>query len=104
MGWETIAAVAGGIVLIGNVCTLIYKWIRPAIQLKETVQELERRSVNDYKVLQGVKEAIEHNEKVNRMQLLTMMQMINHDIDGNNIEKLKATREHILAMLAEIEK
>lgn len=103
MGWETMAAVAGGIVLLGNVGAVIYKWISPALRLKERVEELERKSENDYKVLSEVKEALENNKKVNRMQLLTMAQMLNHDIDGNEIEKIKETRDNVLKMLSELD-
>jgi len=104
MSWELIAGVAGAIVLIGNAGAVIYKWIRPAITVKQTVEELERRTANDYEALKEMKKAIERSDQVNQLHLNVMLKMLNHMIDGNGKEDMKKTRDDIQDMLAGIEK
>ncbi len=100
MTWELIAAIAGGIVLLGNAGAMIYKWIRPALKVKETVEELDRRSKNDFEAIQRLEKAIEQNEQVNRLHLVVMLNMLNHMIDGNGVDDMKETRKDIENLLA----
>ena len=100
MSWELIAAIAGGIVLLGNAGAVIYKWIRPALQVKEDVEELNRRSKNDFEAIQKLETTIENVEQVNRMHLRVMLNIINHMIEGNNIDSMKETRKDIENLLA----
>ena len=103
MSWELIAGIAGGIVLIGNAGAMIYKWIRPAIMVKQKVEELDRRTVNDYEAIKKLQDTIERNNQVNQLHLTVMLRMLNHMIDGNGKEEMKETRDEIQNMLAGIE-
>lgn len=99
--WGLVAGIAGGIVLIGNVGGVIYKWVAPALRIKRTVEELERRSVKDYEAIKKIEQSMEKSEKLDRLQLSAMMDMMNHMIDNNNVEEMKKTRKKIQDMLAE---
>lgn len=98
---DTILAVGGGIVLLGNVCKIIYKVFHPAVKVKQDVeavkQEVEELKNHDRKDY----EAIQHLNKMNRAQCNLLLSMMNHMIDGNGIEKMKATRDEIQNMLSE---
>lgn len=104
MSWELIAGVAGAIVLIGNAGAMIYKWIRPALMVKQKVEELDRRTVNDFEAIKEMREAIERSDQVNQLHLNVMLKMLNHMIDGNGKEEMRKTRDDIQDMLAGIEK
>ena len=41
---------------------------------------------------------------MNRTQCVVMIQMLNHLIDGNHVEKMKETRKKLQDLLADIEK
>ena len=104
MSWELITGIAGAVVLIGNAGAIIYKWIRPAIMVKQKVEELDRRTVNDFEALKEMRAAIERSDQVNQLHLNVMLKMLNHMIDGNGKEDMKKTRDDIQNMLAGVDK
>lgn len=98
---EAILAAGGGIVMAGEVCRVIYKVCHPAVKVrqdveavKQDVEELKSHDRKDY-------EAIQHLNRMNRAQCNLLLSMMNHMIDGNGIEKMKATRDEIQNMLSE---
>lgn len=97
---ETLLAIAGGVVLLGNAGAIVYKWIRPALQIKEEVEELDRRTRNDYDSINELKGAIKRNEEVNKLQLVVMLDILNHLIDGNDVDEMKETRKKVQQLLA----
>ena len=100
MTLEMILAGAGGIVLLGNAGAMIYKWIRPALKVKEDVAELDRRTRSDYESINELKGAIKRNEVVNKLQLVVMLDILNHLIDGNDVDEMKETRKKVQQLLA----
>lgn len=101
MTWSIVAAIAGGIVLVGNAGAMVYKWIRPALQVKKDVEKLDRRTKADYESLKRIEEALERIEKRQRGIVISEIEILNHMIDGNNTEKMKETRDKIQATLAD---
>lgn len=101
MTWQMIAAIAGGIVLIGNAGAVLYKWIRPALQVKKDVEELDRRTKQDYEALQKIQATLERIESKQRALIVSEVAIINHMIDGNNVDKMQETRDRIQAMLVD---
>ena len=91
---ETLLAVGGAIVLAGNVGAVLFKWVRPAVTIKQDVEVLKEHDRNDY-------EALQHLNKMNRAQCNLLLCMINHMIDGNGIEEMKRTRKQITDILSE---
>lgn len=104
MSWELFTGIAGAIVLIGNAGAMIYKWIRPAMLVKQKVEELDKRTVNDYDAIKEIQATIERSNKINQLHLNVMLKMLNHMIDGNGKEEMKKTRDDIQDMLAGAEK
>lgn len=88
MNWETILAVAGGVVVLGNCIKTLAAWLAPAKKLTETVADHGRKLANDDKRLDQL-------ETDNQMILKSLFALVNHDIDGNGIDRLKATREEL---------
>lgn len=99
MTWQMIAAIAGGIVLVGNAGAMIYKWIRPALQVKKDVEELDRRTKQDYEALKRIEESLTRIEKQNRSIIVSEIAILNHMIDDNNVDKMQETRDKIQQML-----
>lgn len=88
MNWEAILAVAGGVVLLGNFFKTLAGWLAPVTKLTATVAEHDRKLVNDDRRLN-------QQDADNQMMLKCLFVLINHDIDGNGIDKLKSTREEL---------
>lgn len=95
MTWEIILAIAGGIVLIANAGTAIYKWIRPAVNIKADVEQLKEHDRRDYEALNGMR-------ALNKAQCHGMVSMMNHMIDGNHVDKMKETRDDLLELMSKI--
>lgn len=103
MSWELIAAVAGGIVLIGNAGAILYKWIRPALQVKKDVEELDRRTKQDYEALKKIQASLDRIENKQRALIVSEIAILNHMIDDNNVERMQETRDKIQQMLVDNE-
>lgn len=99
MGWETIAGILGAIVLFGNAISVLWKWLNPAITMKQKVETIEKEIVDIQKHEKTDLEAIEHLQEMNKLQCQAMLCIINHMIDGNGIQKMKETREEIQDLL-----
>lgn len=101
MTWQMIAAIAGGIVLIGNAGAIIYKWIRPALQVKKDLEEMDRRTKSNHEALERIEASLNRIESVQRGLIVSEIAILNHMIDGNSKEQMKDTRDKIQAMLVE---
>lgn len=101
MTWLTISGILGGIVLIGNVGGLIYKVISPAYKLKTTVEEHDKAIKEIHKHEKNDLETLNDLKASNRLQLKTMLDIVNHFIDGNHVEQMKKTRDEIQDMLTD---
>ena len=85
---QMILAICGGIGIIGSAGAVVFKIIRPAVNINSRVAELERRSQSDYKAIHSLIES-------NRTQNLALLAMVNHMIDGNGVDRLKETRDRM---------
>lgn len=103
MAWETIAGIAGAIVLIGNAGAILFKWIRPALQIKEKVRALEEHDRKDFETLKRIEEITSKIERQQRMMMVSQVSTLNHMIDNNNISEMKKTRDRIQQMLIDID-
>jgi hypothetical protein len=78
---------------------IIYKWISPALRFKKTVEKnsaeiekIQKHEQNDLRVISEMQE-------LSKAQSHLMVAMINHMIDGNNVSKMKETRDKILELI-----
>jgi uncharacterized protein YutE (UPF0331/DUF86 family) len=99
--WGIITTILAGIVLVGNASGVLYKWISPAYKLKTTVEEHEKaiKSIKEHE--KKDLETLQQLDANSRLQLKTMLDIVNHFIDGNHVEQMKKTRDEIQDMLAD---
>ena len=90
---QELLAWGGAIVLAGNVGAVIYKVIKPSLDIKKRVEGLERHDKQDF-------DAIKSLQEMNKAQCKMLLVMIDHMIDGNHVEKMKETREQIIEIMA----
>ena len=81
----SICGIIGG---LGTAGAVIWRVIKPALQLKDRVNDIERKLGNDFAMLNEL-------AQLNHTQSLDLIAMINHMIDGNSIESLKKTRDQM---------
>ena len=88
IGWDKFLVLAAAIVLIGNMAKTIGAWLNPVKKLVEDVAEHEEKLRSD-------NERITKQETDMQMMLKCMLVLMNHDIDGNGVDKLKSTRDEL---------
>ena len=71
---------------------IVKEWKKPSDDLKSTVDKHDALLDNDNKRLKEIEDS-------NRMILQCLLVLINHDITGNGIEKMKGIREELEAFL-----
>lgn len=102
ISWELIAGICGGIVLLCTAGEKIYHIFKPAANwkkkvdgLQEEVKELQTHTNRDYEALQHIDEIL---KGIGKGQIT----IINHMIDGNNVEAMKKTRDDLLDLTNKI--
>ena len=88
VGWEKLLVLAAAIVLLGNMLKTLNAWINPFKKIVDKVDEHEAKLNNDDK-------RITQQDNDMQMMLKCMFVLMNHDIDGNGVDKLKATRDEL---------
>ena len=88
IGWDKFLVLAAAIVLIGNMAKTLGAWLNPVKKLVDDVAEHEEKLKRDDK-------RITQQENDMQMMLKCMLVLMNHDIDGNGVDKLKATRDEL---------
>ena len=85
---EKLLVLAAAIVLIGNMAKTLGAWLNPVRKLVDDVAEHEEKLKRDDK-------RITQQDSDMQMMLKCMFVLMNHDIDGNGVDKLKATRDEL---------
>lgn len=96
---ELILAVCGFITALGAACTYIVKGFkaakRPEEEQNRRIEALEKRCDRYDAAFESDKRDIEEIKKVEHLILKTNFALLQHGIDGNNIEPMKKAQEDI---------
>ena len=97
--WGWLSAILGGIVLLSNGIKALKDLLSPATNIKNRVSEIEKKEIDHEKDAEGRFDKIEKNlakqEETNQVVLKALFGLVNHEIDGNGIEKLKKVRNEL---------
>lgn len=91
---NAILSVCGGISIIGGAAAVIWKWIRPAVKLKDRVDALEKHVKKDYDTIGEIK-------TMQAEMCRALIALIDHDITGNHIDGLKKTKNDLIKLITE---
>lgn len=89
-----ILAFAAFIVLIGNVVKTIREWLKPQDDLATWRRSVETRLNNDHARLDSV-------EKGNKVICRGILALLSHELNGNSVDKLKASQSEMTDYLIE---
>ncbi len=92
--WELILGVAGGIIVIYNAIKVILNLTNPVISLKTKIEKHDKMLDNDNKRLNSF-------EKSNNMLCKSMLALLEHEITGNSVERLKKVKTEMQEFLIE---
>ena len=92
---NTFLAICGGISIVGGAIAVLWKAIKPTVDLGKRVEVLEEKSSNDFKSINDIKEA-------QSILCQGMIALIDSRLTGNNEENLKKTKDDMIKYLAEL--
>lgn len=93
--WETLLAIAGGVVLLMNAAKMLVQLLDPFKELKAKQEEQEKFLDNDKKRLDKLESEIEEIHNSIAIVGLALSEMINHELTGNDVEELKKRQKQL---------
>lgn len=94
-----VAAVGGAITLLAK----LYRWARkPVIENTEALQKHEQHLANDNHRIERLEDQVEEASKQNKLILSALVELLQHEIDGNHVDKLKDRAADIQSYLMEV--
>ena len=97
--WAAILAVASAIVLLANAAEKIGKAVQlakaPSTQLNERLGALEKRMETAEKKLDRDQEHFDAIDASNRVTQVALLALLDHGIDGNNIDQMQHAKEEL---------
>ena len=98
--WQVILVICGGISAVGGAVAIIIKAIKPLTAFAKRVEKIEEHDRKDVKRFDAIDEEFSKIHKADQALYTAMIAILNHMIDGNHIDKMKAARaklsEHII--------
>lgn len=93
--WETLLAIAGGVVLLMNAGKAIVQLFDPFKELKKKQEEQEHFLKNDKERLDKLEDEIAEIHKSISVVGLALSEMINHELTGNDVAELKKRQKQL---------
>lgn len=105
--WQTTVVIAAGVLTLFNLGDKIISWVKamkkPQDDIELRVTRLEKLIEGEYKMLFNDFEArfkrdlerINEIEKSNKLTQKSLLALMRHAIDGNNIDKLKKVADEL---------
>nr|DAH95128.1 MAG TPA: hypothetical protein [Caudoviricetes sp.] len=87
-------SICGGVSIIGGAAAVIFKWITPAFRLNKRVEILEDHDKRDFEALKRIAER-------DSLILEVLSTMLDSQINGDNAEELKKTKQKLTNYLAQ---
>lgn len=97
--WAAILAVASAIVLLANAAEKIIKGIQaakaPSVQQNQRLEALEKRMGVVEKKLDKDQKHFDAIDASNRVTQVALLALLDHGIDGNNIDQMQHAKEEL---------
>lgn len=97
--WTVVLAIASAIVLLTNAAEKIAKVVQaakaPNVQQNERLAALEDRMNDVEKKLDNDKRHFDAIDASNRVTQVALLALLDHGIDGNNVEQMQHAKEEL---------
>lgn len=97
--WTAVLAIASAIVLLSNAAEKIAKAVRmakaPNVQQDERISALESWKEGVDRKLDADKKHLDSIDSGNRVTQLALLALLDHGIDGNNIDQMQHAKEEL---------
>lgn len=99
--WQWVLTAAGGVSAVGGAVAVIMKWTRPLRDHSGRVKKLEEQNARDLRRFDEISAQLDENRKANQAVYKALIGIMNHMIDGNSIEHMKAARSELSRFIIE---
>lgn len=86
--WIVLLAIFAFVILLGNVIKTIKDWRKPQDDLEEWRRDVDMKLKNDNERLKSM-------ENGNKVICRGILALLSHEINGNSVEKLKASQSEM---------
>lgn len=93
--WGWLLTAAGGVLTVWNAIKAIKEATRPFREQEEAVKKLQQQNAKDLERFEKIDKELEDVRNMQHAICKSLFHMMNHMIDGNGVDKLKATREEL---------
>lgn len=90
--WVVVAALISAVILIDNGLDRVKKWRKPADDLRDIVARHTELLAKDNERIKGLEDQV---KETTRIQNRALLQLMNHSLDGNHVDKLKQARDEM---------
>jgi len=90
--WIVFAGLLGAVFLLDKALDLIKKYKAPANDLRDIVARHTELLAKDNERIKGLEDQM---KETTRIQNRALLQLMNHSLDGNHIDKLKQARDEM---------
>lgn len=98
---EGVISLLGIIVTVGGATAVISRWLSPYRTLKGTVERHSQILDDDLKRFKSIDHDREEDRAVMRSLSIAMLAVMDHEITGNSLDKLRAAKERLQEQLIE---
>ena len=104
--WQWVLTICGGISALGGAVAVIVKWTKPLRahlaqeqEQNERLAALELQDKRDLDHFDDIARELKHTRQANQAVYKALMSMMNHMVDGNSIDHLKAARNELSSFI-----
>ena len=90
---QTVLALFGGLTCIVGGISALTKIFSPFKNLQKQVTEHDEKLKNDFQRMNNIDKSMHDVEESNKVICKSLLVLLNHEVTGNGIDKLKAQRD-----------
>ena len=97
----TLEQIIGGLGIITALGAGLKYLLTPVIQYNQKQKEIDTKFLDTYEKLDNDNKRLNRLESDNQQILLTLLALLNHDIDGNDIDALKKRKAELSSYMVQ---
>ncbi len=90
---QTVLAFFGGLACIAGGVSAIVKLFSPFKSLQDKVNKHDKKLEDDFKRMNELEDSMKDIEESNKIICKSLFVLLNHEVTGNGVDKLKAQRD-----------
>lgn len=99
--WQWVVTAAGGVVAIAGAVSAIKRWFQPLLDARKELDDLKQQTKKCEERFEKLSRHQNEAKEANQAVYKALTSIMNHMIDGNGIESLKAAREDLSRFIIE---